>query len=392
MKYNFDEIIDRVGTASSKYDMREKIFKSPDIIPLWVADMDFRTPQFVVDAIRKRTEHEIFGYSYHSDGQYESIINWVQRRHQWPIRKEWIGFTPGVVPALNLAVLAFTRPGDSIIIQTPVYFPFYTAVTDHRRKLILNPLVLNKGRYEMDLDHLKSVIDQRTKMLILCSPHNPTGNVWTQEELEAIADTCLKNNILILSDEIHADIVYSRHKHIPIASLSVEVARNTITLMSPSKTFNFAGLSTAYFIASNKKLREKMQKEADKLHIAMGNIFGNVALEAAYRNGDEWLSELITYLKMNVSYTRKFINSSLPGLKLIEPESTFLLWIDFRNTGYSDQAMQQLLIERAHLGLSNGILFGKEGEGFQRINIGCPLSMLQKALQQLQLALSTNTG
>jgi cystathionine beta-lyase len=388
MKYNFDEIIDRVGTASYKYDLREKIFKSHDVLPLWVADMDFRTPEFIVNAIQERTRHELFGYSYHPDSQYESIINWILKRHGWNIKKEWIGFTPGVVPALNLAVLAYTRPGDQIIIQTPVYFPFYSAVEDHDRVLIRNPLVLNNGRYEMDFDHLESIITRRAKMLILCSPHNPTGNVWKQNELEQLADICLRKNILILSDEIHADIIYDGHKHIPVAGLSGKVAQNTVTLMSPSKTFNFAGLSTAYFIISDDQLKKQLQQQTDKFHISMGNIFGNVALEAAYNHGESWLVDLIAYLEQNITFTRKFINTHLSNLKLIEPESTFLLWIDFRKTGYSDEEIRKLLIERAHLGLSNGILFGKEGEGFQRVNIGCPRSILEKAYSQLAEALT----
>jgi cystathionine beta-lyase len=392
MKYSFDKEINRIGTACYKYDLRKKIFNTSDIIPLWVADMDFRSPEFVAEAIRERAKHEIFGYSFHPDSQYESIINWVQRRHQWAIQKDWIGFTPGVVPALNLAVLAFTEPGDKIIIQTPVYFPFYSAVRDHRRELLLNPLVLKNGRYEMDMDQLKSIIDKRTKMLILCSPHNPTGNVWKREELQQLAGICIEHNILILSDEIHADIVYRGHKHIPVAKLSESIGHCTVTLMSPSKTFNFAGLSTAYFITSNIELKGKFQHETDKLHLSMGNIFGNVALEAAYQYGDEWLSELIAYLEGNITFTRKFINNNLPKLNLIEPESTFLLWIDFRNIGYTDQEVGHLLIERAHLGLSNGILFGTDGEGFQRINIGCPRFVLQKALEQLYRALTDDTN
>jgi cysteine-S-conjugate beta-lyase len=387
MKYNFDEVIFRHGTSSYKYDLREKFFKSPDVIPLWVADMDFRTPSFVMEAIRERANHEILGYSFHPDSQYESIVDWIQLRHQWKIQREWIGFTPGVVPALNLAVLALTQPGDKVIIQTPVYFPFYTAVKDHQRELILNPLVLHEGRYKMDMEHLERLIDKRTKLLILCSPHNPTGNVWLKSELSELAELCLRHNLLILSDEIHADIVYKNHKHIPVASLSDSIAERTVTLMSPSKTFNFAGLSTAYFIASEKTLFDKISQETDKFHISAGNIFGNIALEAAYRHGDSWLSELINYLQRNIDFTRKFINNNLPRLTLIEPESTFLLWVDFRNTGFTDKAVRQLLVEKAKLGLSNGILFGTDGEGFQRINIGCPWSVLQKALEQLQAAL-----
>jgi cystathionine beta-lyase len=263
MKYNFNALINRVGSDSLKYDLREKFFKSPDVLPLWVADMDFRTPDFVIDAIKERAVHEIFGYSYHPDSQLDSIIDWIQRRHQWQINREWIGFTPGVVPAINLAVLAFTKPGDKIVVQTPVYFPFFSSVKEHQRQLILNPLILDQGRYKMDFDLLRKQIDDNTKMLILCSPHNPTGNVWKREELEQLANICIGKNILILSDEIHADIVYKGHKHIPIANLTPEVAKQTITLMSPSKTFNFAGLSTAYFIASNKNLHHKLQDEVN---------------------------------------------------------------------------------------------------------------------------------
>jgi cystathionine beta-lyase len=388
MRYNFNEEINRVGTDCMKYDLREEFFKSPDVIPLWVADMDFRTPDFVIEAIKNRIDHEIFGYSFHPDSQYESIINWVKQQHQWKIQKDWIGFTPGVVPAINLAVLAFTDPGDKIVIQTPVYFPFYSAVKDHQRKLIINPLVLNKSRYEMDLDNFRTQIDDRTKMLILCSPHNPTGNVWKKEELEQVAEICLKNNILILSDEIHSDIVYKGNKHVPMAMLSERISKNTVTLMSPSKTFNFAGLSTAYFIASNNDLRERLQRETDKFHLSMGNIFGNIALEAAYRHGNEWLKELTTYLEENITSVRNFINNHLPSLTLIEPEATFLLWIDFRRSGIDDKNIRQLLVRRAKLGLSNGILFGKDGEGFQRINIGCPRPVLEKALWQLNDALT----
>ncbi len=387
MHYNFDEIIDRTNTACYKYDLRDKFFKNPDVLPMWVADMDFRTPDFVMNAIKKRLDHEILGYSFHPDSQFQSIIDWVYLRHQWKVKKEWIGFTPGVVPALNFTVLTFTNPGDKIIIQTPVYFPFYSAVTDHDRQLILNPLKLKNGRYSMDLENLKSQIDSGTKMLILCSPHNPTGNVWKKNELTELTEICLKNNILIISDEIHADIIYEGHKHIPTAMISDEVANQTITLMAPSKTFNFAGLSTSYFIASNKTLYDQMIKAVNKMHLGMGNIIGNIALEAAYREGNEWLAQLMKYLQGNVKFTKDFINSDMPALELIEPEATFLLWIDFRNTGLDDKTVRTLLVKDAQIGLSNGILFGKDGKGFQRINIGCPRSILEKGLRQIVRAI-----
>ncbi len=387
MPYNFDELIDRRNTACYKYDLRDKFFKNPDVLPIWVADMDFRTPDFVLEAIRKRLQHEILGYSFHPDSQYQSVIDWVYQRHQWKIKKEWISFNPGVVPALSLAVLTFTNPGEKIIIQTPVYFPFYSAVTDHNRQLILNPLKVKNGRYVMDLDNLKSQINPATKMMILCSPHNPTGNVWTKNELLELTEICTKNNILIISDEIHADIVYEGNKHIPVAMLNEEIANHTVTLMAPSKTFNFAGLSTSYFIASNKVLYEKLDQAVNKMHLGMGNILGNIALEAAYREGNEWLSQLILYLQQNIAFTKDFINSDIPSLELIEPEATFLLWMDFRKTGLDDKTVRTILVEDAQVGLSNGILFGKDGEGFQRINIGCPRLILENGLQQIARSL-----
>ena len=388
MPYNFDELIDRRNTACYKYDLREKFYSDPDVLPLWVADTDFRTPDFVIKAIQNRLQHEILGYSFQPDSQYQSVIEWVYRRHQWKIKKEWIGFTPGVVPALSFAVLTFTRPGDKIIIQTPVYFPFYSAVTDHGRQLVLSPLVLENGRYRMDFDNLKSQIDSGVKMLILCSPHNPTGNVWKKEELLELTIICREHNILILSDEIHADIVYEGNKHIPTAMLSEEIADQTITLMAPSKTFNFAGLSTSYFIAPNKKLYKKFSQTVSKMHLGAGNIFGNIALEAAYREGDEWLSQLILYLQQNIAFAKDFINSNIPCVEVIEPEATFLLWVDFRKTGLDDKTVRTLLLKDAQVALSNGILFGKDGEGFQRINIGCPRSVLEKGLRQIASSLT----
>jgi cystathionine beta-lyase len=350
---------------------------------MWVADMDFKTPDFILKAIQNRLEHPVLGYTFHSDSQYQSIIDWIDRRHQWAVEKDWIGFAPGVVPALNLAIQAFTKPKEKIIIQTPVYFPFYSAVTDHNRELVLNPLQLEGERYVMDLDLLEKQIDRNTRMLILCSPHNPTGNVWRENELNQLVNICEKHDILIISDEIHADIVYPDNKHIPTAKLSEKAAQRTITLMAPSKTFNFAGLATSYYIIPNRQLFTTMKKAVDSLHLSSGNITGNVALEAAYTKGDEWLRGLIEYLGKNISFTQEFINNQLPDLKLIPPEATFLLWIDFRSSGLDDKTIRERLVKKAGIALSNGIIFGKDGEGFQRLNIGCPQKTLEKALQQL---------
>ncbi|MBN1950702.1 MAG: PatB family C-S lyase [Bacteroidales bacterium] len=380
MQYDFNEIIARKGTASFKHDLTDKFFQQGDILPMWVADMDFRTPDFILEALQERIQHPVLGYSFHPESQYQSIISWLQRRFQWNVGKEWIGFSPGVVPALNLAVLEFTRPGDKVLIQTPVYFPFYSAVKDHGREMVLNPLTLSDGRYQMDLENFISQIDERTTMLILCSPHNPTGNVWRKDELESLMQICLEKNILVISDEIHADIVYPPHQHIPTASLSPEISANTLTFMSASKTFNIAGLSTSFFIASSEELFKRMEGAIGRLHLSQGNIFGNVAMEAAYTYGALWLDELIAYLAGNVRFAKEFINNCMPGVSLIEPEATFLLWLDFRASGFSDKEVRKLLVEEARVGLSNGILFGPDGEGFQRINIGCPRSVLEKGL------------
>jgi cystathionine beta-lyase len=387
MDYSFDKLIPREDTACYKYDWREKVFGNGEVIPMWVADMDFATPPFVLEAIGNRLKHPVLGYSFRPESTYQSIINWLQRRHRWNVEKEWVGFTPGVVPALNFAILALTEPGDKVIIQTPVYFPFYSAVRDHNRELVLNPLVLENGRYSMDFAQLRSAIDSRTKVLILCSPHNPTGNVWRESELRELAAICLENNITIISDEIHADVVYPGNKHIPTAILSKEIADITLTLMAPSKTFNFAGLATSFMISSNAGLLKKVSHYSEKLHVGMGNIFGNIAMEAAFDEGDEWLEELIGYLTKNVSITREFINNEMPGVHLIEPESTFLLWIDFRELRIPHKKLVKLMIDTAGLGLSDGRLFGTDGEGFQRMNIGCTSAIVEEAMLRMKRAL-----
>lgn len=386
-RYDFDEIVDREKSNCYKYDMRSTIFGKDDVIPMWVADTDFRVPDFIIEAIRKRASHEILGYTFRPDSEYDAIIGWLERRHQWKVKKEWIGFTPGVVPGLNLAILALTEPGDKIVIQTPVYHPFYHAVRDHGRQLVMNPLVLQDGRYYMDLDNLRRQVDEKTKMLVLCSPHNPTGNVWKESELKQLAEFCVSRNILIISDEIHADIIFPGNKHVPTASISKKVASNVITLMAASKTFNFAGLSTSYFIASDKHLFDTLNGFISKFHLSMGNIFGNIAMGAAYTQGEPWLEQLLVYLKGNVDFARDFINSELPDVQLIDPEATFLLWTDFRNSGLSTSALKKRMIERAGLGLSDGHIFGTAGTGFQRINIGCPRSILEKALNNIKIAL-----
>jgi cystathionine beta-lyase len=386
MHYNFDEVINREGTNSVKFDLRKTIFKNETVLPMWVADMDFRTPGFIMDAIQKRLEHELLGYTYIPSSFYESVLKWNLRRHNWKIWPEWISFSPGVVPALNLLIMAFTKPGDGVIIQPPVYFPFFTAVKNHNRKLITNPLRYDKGCYEIDFTDLEAKIDESTRMLILCNPHNPAGNVWSPDVLRRLGEMCLRHEVLIVSDEIHSDLVYPGYRHTPMASLSDDIAANTITCMSPSKTFNLAGLSTAYTVISDPALRKRYDKVLDDVHVGAGNIFGFVAAEAAYTHGDEWLDQLMVYLSGNVRMLQEFVTEKLPLISVIPPQATYLIWLDCSRTGMSSEALKSFMIHEAGLGLNDGPQFGKEGEGFQRINIACPRQMLLEALVKLNKA------
>lgn len=388
MHGHFDEIINRENTDSFKYDLRRKIFGREDVIPMWVADMDFRTPDFILDALRERLDHEILGYTYIPSSFGRSAADWILRRHGWNVKPSWISFSPGVVPALNLLVMAFTDPGDSIIVQPPVYFPFFSAVKNHGRVLVNNPLRLEKGSYVMDFDDLVSKIDNRTKMLILCSPHNPTGNVWSAEALEKLGELCLKHDIILVSDEIHADLVFPPYRHVPTASLSSELAKKTITCMSPSKTFNLAGLSTAYLVTPDADMRRRYEGMLDRVHVGSGNLFGLIAQEEAYRFGDEWLDSLIDYLAGNLKLLTDYISKKIPKVHIIHPQATYLAWLDFRELEMEQRHLNDLLIREAGLGLSDGTLFGEEGKGFQRINFGCPREILHKALQNLQSSLA----
>ena len=383
MKYSFDEIIDREGTACVKWDLRDKVFGNPDVLPMWVADMDFKTPGFITDAIIQRASHAVYGYSFRTEGYYSSIINWMQVHHGWTIERDWILFSPGVVPLLYMATLAFTNPGDKVLIQTPVYQPFYDAVQKNDRQLVYNPLILKENRYEIDFEDLDLKLEG-TKMMILSNPHNPVGRVWTKDELLKIGQLCLKHNVLIISDEIHCDLVFNAYKHIPTANLSPGIAAITLTCLASSKTFNTAGLSTSHVVISNPELRTKLDKVIQSVHVDSGNLFGAIASEAAYTHGAEWHQQLIDYLEGNVNLVRSFLLEKTPMVKLIEPEATYLLWLDFREMGLSQSELVKLLIDKAGLGLNDGIIFGKEGTGFMRINVGCPRSMLLDGLQRLE--------
>lgn len=385
-KYNFDEIIPREDTNCMKYDAREWIFKTSDVLPLWVADTDFRTPDFIVNVIKKRAEHEIFGYTFKPNSYYEAIAGWMHRQHNWKIKREWISFSPGVVAGITVAIETFSKPGDEIIVQPPVYFPFFECVKGAKRKLVENPLQLKNGRYTFDFDDLKSKISEKTKLLLLCNPQNPGGMVWTKEELEELSHLCAEKGVLVISDEIHSDLVFKEHVHIPFASLSEEAAKNCVVCMAPSKTFNVAGLASSLVIIPDKTKHARYERVLNVGHLGMGNIFGSVALEAAYNHGDAWLRQLLDYLWGNYLFLEKFIGENLPKVKVMKPEATYLIWLDFREYGMNDEELMKFTVEKAKVGLNNGARFGTGGDGWLRLNIGCPRSVLKEGLERLNKA------
>jgi cysteine-S-conjugate beta-lyase len=388
MQYNFDEIVDRQGTGAFKTDGLEMIYGHKNLIPLWVADMDFKTPDFVIAAVKERLKHEVFGYTMRQNGFFDSILNWVQIRHQWQIEKDWIAFSPGVVPACSLSILSFTNPGDSIIIQPPVYFPFFDIVENQGRKLLINQLIEENGRYTMDFNDLEEKAAAGAKMLIICSPHNPGGSVWTREELSKLAGIVVKHQLIVISDEIHSDLIMKPNRHIPLASLNEEIANRTITTIAPSKTFNMAGFSTSAVIIKNKEIRDSYLAKMSTVHIGHGNILGNVACQAAYEHGEEWLEQLLAYLKGNIDYVSNYIHNHFPEIKVMIPEATYLVWIDFSTLKLSNKELQELMIMNG-LAMNDGPMFGAGGEGFQRMNVSCPRSVLVKAMEHLSKAITS---
>ena len=383
--YNFDEVIDRSGTNTVKYDGRKAFFGNPDVLPLWVADMDFRTPDFIMEAIRKRTEHELFGYTFRPESYSQSIVNWLKRRHNWDIKPEWISFSPGVVAGLTMAIEALSKPGDGVIIQPPVYFPFFDSVKGTGREMIENPLRIENGRYYFDFEDLKNKITPTTRLLLLSNPQNPGGMAWNEKELTELAQICLENKVVIISDEIHSDLIFDGYKFTPLAGISEEIAQNSIICMAPSKTFNTAGLTTSYLIIPNKRHFVAYERVMRLPHLHMGNIFGTVALEAAYTHGDEWLAQLLKYLQENYAFLERFFQDNLRKVKVMRPEATYLIWLDFSAFGLTDEALSQKLIDGG-VGLNRGVQFGKQGSGHMRMNIGCPRSVLQEAFDRIAKA------
>lgn len=390
MPYDFDHVINRLNTNSVKWDALEERFGTKDVLPLWVADMDFRAPDAVIQALHHVAEHGVFGYTVRPESFYQSLIDWFERKHKWKIEKDWMLVSPGVVPALSLLVQAFTDPGDKIVIQSPVYHPFFYVVNQNERELVDNPLVLENNKYEIDFEDLEEKLsDERCKLFIFCSPHNPVGRVWTEEELRKVGELCRKHNVLILSDEIHCDLIFRGHTHIPFASLSDEFADISITCVAPSKTFNLAGLQSSAVIIPNVKLRKQYQ---DALRIEDGdmlNPFAIAAFEAAYTEGEQWLDELMDYLEKNVHYLTTFFENEIPEATVIQPEGTYLMWVDLRNLGLTAKELEDLLVSKGKVALNQGYIFGKTGEGFVRINIACPQSTLKEGLERIKKAIQS---
>lgn len=386
-KYNFDHVIERRGTACQKWDNLGKVFGDSDILALWKADMDFKAPPEVIERLKKRLDHGIFGYPNRPDDFYDAIISWMSRRHGWDIKKEWICHSPGVTPSLVFSMLAMTRPGDRVVIQSPIYAPFYHIIEENGRRITDNPLVLDNGRFFMNLDDLKAKLNSRVKMLFLCNPHNPSGRVWQKRELEEIAEICLKNNITIVSDDVHSDIVYKGNKHIPIASISRDIEERTITSFSPSKTFNLAGFRSAVVVIPNKDLRDRYNDLISGMHLAGVTVFGAEAIAAAYSTGEEWLEELIEYLSGNLRFVEEFLRENIPAIKLIKPEGTYVPLIDFRELGLSSEELQKFLVHKAGVGMNNGAEFGKVTEGFARMTIAAPRSTITEGLNRIKTAI-----
>lgn len=389
MKYNFDQEIRRLNTDCEKWDNIENQFGVKDVIPMWVADMDFQSPQPIIEALKQRVEHGVYGYTLRPDSYMESIVSWLKRRHRWSIEKEWITHSPGVIPALSLAIKSFTQTGDKIIIQPPVYHHFARVIQANGREVVNNPLKLENGHYSIDFADLEAKIDSTVKMLILCSPHNPIGRVWSKEELTRLGQICMKHNILVVADEIHCDFVYKTHTHIPFASISEEFANHSLTCIAPSKTFNLMGVQTSSIIIPNQQLHDRYDRELNTLSIGSPNIFGVVALEAAYRHGEEWLDQLLEYLQGNLEFTLNYFSKNIPQIKVIQPEGTYLVWLDCRELGFSVKELDEFMLLNARVAMNEGLIFGMEGEGFMRLNIACPRSMLKNALGGIEKAISS---
>ena len=382
MQYHFDEIIDRKNTSAIKLEGLKEFWGRTDLLPLWVADMDFATAPFVTEAIRKRCDNPVLGYTTKPDSYYQAIMSWVKNRYGLEVEKEMINFVPGIVPGIGMALNAFTEKGDKVLIQPPVYGPFSWLNTRNERTLITNPLKWVDGMYRMDMEAFREQI-KGCKVFILCNPHNPGGVVWTEEELQEVAEICYEEGVLVFSDEIHADLTLPPCKHRPFAMVSEKARMNSVTFMSPSKALNMPGLTASHALIFNSKLRRKFRKYVEACELDMGHVFAFLAVEAAYSHGTEWLDQCLAYIQGNIDYVDAFTKQHTPKIKVIRPQASYLVWLDCRDMGLSQEALNDFFVDKAHLALNDGISFGKEGEGFMRLNVASPRSVLEQAMNQL---------
>ncbi len=389
MKYDFDTVIDRNHTNCLKYDFKTERGMEEDVLPLWVADMDFQTLPEIRSCLQEVVSHGIFGYSDGKEDYFAAVQGWYARHFGWEIKKEWLIKTPGVVYAIAAAVAAYTNEGDAVLIQQPVYYPFGQMIRENKRKLVNNPLQQRDGHYEIDFaDFEQKIVEHHVKLFLLCSPHNPVGRVFEEWELKKLGDICIRHHVIVLSDEIHSDFTYPGHTHHVFASLGEVYANQCVICTAPSKTFNLAGLQISNILIPNEKLRHAFESAVTRTGYSQAGIMGLVATQAAYEHGDEWVAELKAYLYENLNFVREYLKENLPQIRLIEPEGTYLLWLDFCGLGLTEKELEELVVKKAKLWLDRGAVFGAEGRGFERINIACPRSTLKQALDQLKNAIS----
>lgn len=388
---DFNTVVDRRNTYSLKYDFAKRRNMPEDLLPLWVADMDFKTSSYIQEAILKQTEHGIFGYSEVQEEYFEAVRRWMKRHYDWQVDSKWLIKTPGIVYALAMAVQTFTEEGDGVLIQQPVYYPFSEVIIDNGRKLVSNTLVQDEsGRYGIDFeDFEEKIVTEKIKLFFLCNPHNPVGRVWSEEELKRIGDICYKHHVVVVSDEIHADYVF-RGKHHVFAKLKKEYEEISVVATSPSKTFNIAGLQVSNIFIPNPELKRKFRKQINSSGYSQLNVMGLVATKAAYEHGDEWYEAMHKYVSENIAYTKQFIEEKLPDITIVETEGTYLMWLDFRKLGLSESELEDLIVKKAKLWLDSGRIFGTAGKGFQRINVACPRKTLTEALTRLELAVKND--
>ena len=385
MQYDFDKLIDRRGTDALKTDAVQGIWGRNDLLPLWVADMDFATPPFILDALRKRLEHEIIGYTMRTPQWASSIVAWQQSRYGWQVQPEWLNFVPGIVPGIAFVVNCFTEPGDAILIQPPVYHPYFHVPRNLGRMLRESPLNLVDGQYEIDFERFEQDV-KGCRLFLLCHPHNPGGRVWTSEELRRMAEICHREGVIVVSDEIHADLTLPPYTHVPFAKVSAEAAACSITLMSPSKAFNMAGMTSSYSIISDEALRERFHQYLAHSELNLGHAFAFISVAAAYSNGTEWLDQMLQYVKGNIDYVEAFLAAELPQVGMIRPQASYLVFLDCRGLGLSVGELNALFVEKARLALNDGAMFGAEGEGFMRLNVASPRSVIAEAMNRLKEA------